>query len=147
MPKITAIIHAKCLGRIPLKNIKLLDGQPLIAYPIKLAKSIEQINRVIVSTDHPEIRKISLDFGAEVPFVRPRDLSEDVASELVTKHALDWLATEGDMPDIAVTYSGNSFTKPNQLNDAINKLIRNPSLDSVVAIRKAKEFPQWMIGN
>lgn len=50
------------------------------------------------------------------------------------------------MPDIAVTLTpATPFTKPNQLNDAINKLIKNPSLDSVVAIRKAKEFPQWMI--
>ena len=60
MPKIIAIIHARGGSkRIPLKNIKKLNGKPLIFYPIQLAKSVNQITRVIVSTDHSEIKKIS----------------------------------------------------------------------------------------
>jgi CMP-N-acetylneuraminic acid synthetase len=83
--KIVAIIHARGGSkRIPLKNIQVLGGKPLLAYPIELAKALQDIDRVIVSTDHPKIREIALEHGAEVPFVRPADISEDVPSELVT---------------------------------------------------------------
>jgi CMP-N-acetylneuraminic acid synthetase len=147
MPKIIAIIHARGGSqRIPLKNIKKLNGKPLIFYPIQLAKSVNQISRIIVSTDHSEIKKISEDCGAEVPFVRPKDISEDVASELVTKHTLDWLASVGELPDIAVTITpATPFTRVCHLESAISMLIQDSNLDSVVSVRKAKEFPQWMV--
>ena len=80
--KILSLIHARGDSkRIPLKNIKLLGGKPLISYPIDLVKSIKLIDRVIVSSDHEEIIRIAKEYGAEAPFVRPVDISEDVASE------------------------------------------------------------------
>jgi pseudaminic acid cytidylyltransferase len=63
--------------RIPKKNVKLLAGKPAIAYPIELALNIGIFDRVIVSTDDPEIAEASKGFGAEVPFSRSSELSDD----------------------------------------------------------------------
>jgi pseudaminic acid cytidylyltransferase len=63
--------------RVPRKNVKLLAGKPAIAYPIELALNVGLFDRVIVSTDDPEIAEISQRFGAEVPFVRSSKLSDD----------------------------------------------------------------------
>lgn len=146
--KIVAIIHARGGSkRIPLKNIQLLAGKPLIFYPIALARSVERIDRIIVSTDHPEISQNALEFGAEVPFVRPRDISEDVPSELVTEHALKYLINnENYYPEIAVTLTPTTpFTSSQDVNRGLDLLLKHPEWDSVVTVRKADEYPQWMI--
>ena len=62
---------------LPKKNIKLLNGKPLITWSINLAKKIDRISRIIVSTDNQEIANIAVSSGAEVPFIRPSYLSED----------------------------------------------------------------------
>jgi N-acylneuraminate cytidylyltransferase/CMP-N,N'-diacetyllegionaminic acid synthase len=75
-----AIIPARGGSKgLPGKNIKLLDGKPMIAYTIEAAKKAKNINRVIVSTDSKEIAKIAKEFGAEVPFLRPTHLATDTA--------------------------------------------------------------------
>ena len=146
--KIIAIIHARGGSkRIPMKNIRMLGGKPLIAYPIELARAVDRIDRIIVSTDHPEISDNALRFGAEVPFVRPKEISEDVASELVTEHALKYVIyKERYQPEIAVTLTPcTPFTKPEDINRGLDLLLKNPDWDSVVTVREAEEFPEWMI--
>ena len=146
--KILSLIHARGGSkRIPLKNIKLLSGKPLISYPINLVKSIKLIDRVIVSSDHEEIIRIAKEYGAEAPFVRPADISEDVASELVTEHALKWLKEYEDyIPDIVITLTPcTPFTEKEDLEKAIQLLIDNKNWDSVITVRKAIEYPQWVI--
>ena len=146
--KIVAIITARGGSkRIPLKNIQTIGNKPLLYYPIALAKKIQEIDRIIVSTDHSEIKKIALEFGAEVPFQRPANISEDVASELVTEHALRYLIEEENYePDIVVTLTpATPFTQQHHLQEGIKLLIQHPEWDSVVTVRKAVEFPHWMI--
>lgn len=146
--KIVAIIHARGGSkRIHLKNIQILGGKPLIYYPIALARSVDRIDRIIVSTDHPEISQNALKFGAEVPFVRPKSISEDVPSELVTEHALKYLIDEESYyPEIAVTLTPTTpFTSSDDVNRGLDLLFEHPGWDSVVTVRKAEEFPQWMI--
>lgn len=76
--KILAIIPARSGSkRIPNKNIRIFLGKPLIYYAIKLAKSCDFIDRVVVDTDSPEIAKIAARFGAEVPWLRPKRLAGD----------------------------------------------------------------------
>tara|TARA_R110002020_G_scaffold183864_6_gene380392 strand:+ start:2030 stop:2740 length:711 start_codon:yes stop_codon:yes gene_type:complete len=78
--------------RLPRKNIKLLSGKPLIAWTIIAAKESHVFDRIIVSTDDEEIAKISNQYGAETPFLRPQDLSSDTATtDDVVTHAVKWL--------------------------------------------------------
>ena len=145
---VVAVIHARGGSkRIPLKNIQEVGGKPLIAYPIKLARSVGAIDRVVVSTDHPDIMEQACRFGAEVPFTRPKDISEDVPSELVTEHALRYLMqAEGYAPEICVTLTpATPFTRPQDLERGLELLREHPEWESVVTVRRATEFPHWMI--
>jgi N-acylneuraminate cytidylyltransferase len=84
---------------LPGKNIKLLNGIPLIAWSIKTAKKVNRISRIIVSTDSKEIAKVALEYGAEVPFMRPAELAQDKTPEwLVWQHALDYLEKHEPQP-------------------------------------------------
>mgnify|MGYP006137917485 CR=1 FL=1 len=77
---------------VPKKNIKPLGGVPLIGWSINIAKKIDKISRIIVSTDSEEIAEVAKNYGAEVPFIRPSELSKDNSSEWrVWQHALCYL--------------------------------------------------------
>lgn len=91
-----AIIPARGGSKgLPGKNIKLLNGIPLIAYTIKAALKAALISRVIVSTDDEEIANISKKYGAEVPFMRPKELSTDMATSIdVYKYTINKLEQE-----------------------------------------------------
>ena len=78
--------------RIPRKNIKSFCGKPIIAYSIIAAQNANIFNRVIVSTDDDEIADTAIKWGADVPFTRPQNLSDDYTTTIdVIKHALKWL--------------------------------------------------------
>lgn len=82
---------------IERKNIKCLNGRPLITYTIDAAKTSEPVERVIVSTDDPEISEVAASAGAEVPFMRPADLArDDTPTEPVVTHALRELDEDFD---------------------------------------------------
>ena len=66
--------------RIPRKNIRVFAGKPMIAYAIEAAQKSGLFSRIVVSTDDEEVAKISREIGAEVPFMRPAELSDDVFS-------------------------------------------------------------------
>ena len=103
---IVAFIFARGGSKgLPGKNIKTFSGKPLIAWSIEQAKQVQSIDRVIVSTDSNEIAKIAKDYGAEIPFLRPKDISEDDSPEWKAwRHALSFLLeTEGKMPDIMLS--------------------------------------------
>ncbi len=77
--------------RIPRKNIKLFCGKPMIAWSINAAKASGLFDHIIVSTDDAEIAQIAKAWGAEVPFIRPTELSDDyVGTGAVVKHAVEW---------------------------------------------------------
>ncbi len=83
--------------RIPKKNIKLFHGKPLIAYSIETALKSKLFDKVIVSTDDEEIAKVAKEYGAEVPFVRPKELSDDYSSSGdAVAHAIKLLKTKGE---------------------------------------------------
>jgi len=76
--------------RIPKKNIKLFCGKPIISWSIEAALNSKCFDRIIVSTDNDEIKKIANHFGAETPFTRPDELSDDFSSTAdVIKHAIE----------------------------------------------------------
>jgi pseudaminic acid cytidylyltransferase len=82
--------------RIPRKNIRQFHGKPMLAWSIEAARASQLFERVIVSTDDPEIAEIARDWGAETPFVRPAELSDDyVGTTEVIAHAVQWAMDEG----------------------------------------------------
>ena len=86
--------------RIPDKNIKIFAGKPIIAYSIQTALASGLFDRVIVSTDSERISQTAVAFGAEVPFTRPAELSDDfTATAAVVVHALDWLRKNSAVSD------------------------------------------------
>lgn len=93
MKDIIALIPARSGSKgVPNKNIMLFNDMPLIAYSIAAAKKSKLIHRVIVSTDSQEYAEIAIKYGAEVPFIRPKKISNDTSTDLhFFNHALDWL--------------------------------------------------------
>ena len=90
--------------RIPRKNIRPFLGKPLIAYSIETARKSGLFDRVIVSTDDEEIAEVAKAWGAEVPFVRPKELADDfTGTRAVTRHALAWFESRGERFDFACT--------------------------------------------
>jgi CMP-N-acetylneuraminic acid synthetase len=82
--------------RLPRKNIRLLGGRPLVAWAIESARAAAVSAKVVVSTDDEEIAAVSRDCGAEVPFLRPEELSKDPAGVVdVALHALEWFERHG----------------------------------------------------
>lgn len=90
--------------RIPKKNIKDFFGKPLIAYSIEAALKSNLFKKVIVTTDDEEIATIAKQYGAEVPFIRPKELADDfTGTGDVVQHALEWLKEEGETYEFACT--------------------------------------------
>lgn len=113
--------------RIPRKNIKAFNGKPIIAYTIEAALISGCFDRVIVSTDDDEIAAVALQYGAEVPFVRPLALADDFATTgVVVTHALNWLIESHSKPSFAcVMYATAPFIRAEILNDAFATLKQN----------------------
>lgn len=88
--KIIGVIPARGGSKsIPRKNIKILQGKPLVAYTIEEAKKSKHLTHLVVSTEDKEIKNISLKYGAEVPFFRPKELATDDALAIPTvQHAV-----------------------------------------------------------
>lgn len=81
---------------IPGKNIKNLAGKPLIAWTIEAALNNKICSRLIVSTDDQDIKKIAQNWGADVPFIRPKTLASDTATAIsVVYHAIEYLQNDG----------------------------------------------------
>jgi pseudaminic acid cytidylyltransferase len=97
--------------RIPRKNINPFNGKPMIAWSIEAAKSSGLFEHIIVSTDDEEIAEVSKQWGAEVPFIRPEELSNDYASTTkVIAHATQWGLDEGfDLKSVCCIYATAPF--------------------------------------
>ena len=144
---IIGVIHARGGSvRIPMKNMKLLNGKPLINYMIDAALGSKYLRRVIVSTDHPDIKQTSLNAGAEVPFIRPEKLSSDCPSELVTQHAVEFIENEEKQKiDIVVTMQPTTpFCLSEDIDACVEILLTSPDLNSVFTGMYVHERPEWM---
>lgn len=144
--RIVAVIPARGGSKgVPGKNIKLLNEKPLIAYSIEAAKGSRYIDRLIVSTDDSEIKSIAVKYGAEVPFLRPKELSEDTTPTLpVLQHVVNYLEKEGDTVDVVITLQPTSpFRRSNHIDEALEKLLQSPN-ESVVSLSEVDYHPYWM---
>ena len=132
-----AIIPARGGSKgIPRKNIKELCGKPLITYIIETALRVEELDRVIVSTEDKEIAEVAKKCGAEVPFMRPEELARDETPTLpVLQHAVKYLEEkENYKPDIVVLlYATSPLLKHERVSEAI-KLLKARGFDSVLSV-------------
>lgn len=112
--------------RIPRKNIKVFCGLPMIAWSIRTALQSQCFDRIIVSTDDDEIAQIAQIHGAEVPFVRPPELSDDHAGTIpVIAHAVDWQNKNGEQVQVVCCiYATAPFVQTADLKRGLDILRR-----------------------
>lgn len=103
--------------RIPRKNIRHFCGKPMIAWSIEAACSSGCFDRIIISTDDAEIAEVARAYGAEVPFVRPPELSDDHTGTIpVISHAIEWISRNVAPVDLACCiYATAPFVQPDDL--------------------------------
>ena len=138
MDKILAIIPARGGSKaVPRKNIRVVGGKPLIAYTIETALAAGALfHRVIVSTDDPEIAAIAAQYGAEVPFRRPEDLSGDrVPSLPVLQHGVDFIEQQdGVVLDGVFLLQPTAPLRTVEDIEAAIQLARQEVCDSVISV-------------
>lgn len=113
--------------RIPRKNIKIFSGLPIIAHSIKAAQDSELFDRIIVTTDDDEIADVARSFGAEIPFMRPKELSDDHTATIpVIAHAIQALQANGDEIETACCiYATAPFIRSEDIIRAYHALIKH----------------------
>lgn len=138
--KVLAIIPARGGSKgLPGKNIRPLQGIPLVAWPIKAALDSCYIDRVIVTTDDEQIAEIARNYGAEAPFIRPAHLALDTSpSSQAILHALD-VCTERDAEYayIVVLEPTSPLTESNDIDRALECLVAKNGL-SIVGVSKVE---------
>lgn len=128
-------------GRIKIrsrKNIRLIQGIPLIGHTIREARRSQYLTRYIVSTDDVEIQQVALSLGAEAPFLRPAEFSTDTASSVrALQHAVDWIEQEeGETYDFIVELMCTNPAKiVSDIDACIEKLVVTGA-DSVIAVHR-----------
>jgi CMP-N-acetylneuraminic acid synthetase len=151
-PEILALIPARGGSKsIPRKNIRLFAGHPLIAYSIAAGLQAQTVTRVIVSTDDEEIAAVARQYGAETPFLRPAEFSQDATPDLpVFQHALGWLAEhENYHPQIVIQLRPTSpFRRVAYIDEAARLLLERPNEDSDRTVCNPLQNPykMWRIG-
>ena len=150
---IIAIVPARGGSKkVPRKNIKILDGKPLLYYTIREAKKSKYIDRIIVTTDDREIADIALKYDAEVPFLRPGELAGDNITDLpVFQHCIQWIEqNEKYQVDVVVHLRVTAPLRTiEHIDKGIELLLKNPSADSLRSLTIAGQHPMkmWMLKN
>ena len=141
--KILGVITARGGSNgIPVKNIKELCGKPLIAYSIEAAKASKYLTRSIVSTDYEDIADVARRFGADVPFLRPTELSGDKSSSIsAVQHGLGWLKEyEGEQYDYLMILQPTSPMRTAEDIDECIRLVVDTGADSVMSMYELTDF-------
>ena len=142
--RVTALIPARGGSkRLPRKNVKLLSDKPLIAWSIETAKASKYIDRVVVSTDDDEIKHVSEQYGAQVPFLRPEYLSNDHASSFdVIKHAISFLKLDQTNELIVLLQPTSPLRLVSELDTALEFFIAK-NAKGIVSISETEHSPMW----
>jgi len=123
---------------VPKKNIRYINNKPLIFYTISESLKSKYINRYLVSTDDNEIRNISIEYGADVPFLRPKELSSDIASSAdALKHAVKFVEKQDECryDYIVELMCTNPLKTVHDIDSCIQKIIKTKA-DSVIAMNQ-----------
>ena len=148
--EVLSIIPARSGSKgLPNKNILPLLGHPLIAYSIKASLQSNMITRTIVSTDSKNIADISKKYGAEIPFMRPSTIAEDMSTDFeVFDHALSWLKDNDNYkPDFIVQLRPTSPVRKVKIIDSCIKSFISSNADSLRVITPSPITPykMWVV--
>lgn len=135
--KVLVIIPARGSSKgVPRKNLRELCGKPLIAYTIEVALKSKLIDRVIVSTEDEEIAEISKSYGAEVPFLRPKEMAQDRSGVCEgIEYTVHRLKDNGYSPNVLVTlYTTHPFRTPKFVDFLVEKALSGCSPVNTVRI-------------
>lgn len=129
--------------RIPRKNIKLFHGLPVIAYAIKAAKESAIFDEVFVSTDDEEIAEVAMNFGATIPWMRSKELSDDYATTVsVMQDAVKKLESHFNvLENICCIYPATPLLKPSFLSQGV-EILENGDWNYVFSGLRASTHPQ-----
>lgn len=144
--KILALIPARGGSkRLPGKNIKLLGGMPLIAWSIRAAQKSGCCSEVVVSTDDPSIERVSREYGALVPWLRPEQLSTDTASSVdVAIHALNsYEAENGSVDGLLLLQPTSPFRSAETIPLVVKMFIEEAGRVPFVGVSPASSHPAW----
>jgi len=146
-PVIYAWIFARGGSKgLPGKNILPLNGIPLIAYAINVAKKSRFIKEVFVSTDSADIAAVAEQYGAVVPFLRPPELASDTASErMAWRHAVKWMRSQDQYEplDILVSLPATAPLRTADEVDAAIELYLQGGADTVITVSKSSRHPAF----
>jgi len=140
------ILARKGSRRIKRKNIRLLGGKPLVTWTFECAKRSKRLDRVVVSTDDEEVKRLAEQYDVEVPFFpRPKELAEDVDSVLPMKYCVDFLEEkEGYTPSHVVLLQPTSpFREPSDIDGCI-LIAEETGCDTVITVKEVSQHPYWM---
>jgi N-acylneuraminate cytidylyltransferase len=140
---IVSIIPARSGSKgVPGKNLRILGGVPLIAWSIISSTKSNNINRTIVSTDSAEYAEISKNWGAEVPYLRPSEISQDNSTDLdFVLHALNFLKDDEGIPDLLIHLRPTTpFRDPSIIDSAIEFAVDN--FENMTALRSVHEMSE-----
>lgn len=144
-PSIFAFVFARGGSNgLPGKNIRNFNGKPLIAWTVELAVSLGIFDRVIVSTDSPEIADVARRYGAETPFLRPAELASDTVPErLAWRHAIENLPPFDIMVSLPATAP---LRRPETVTRCI-ELFKKGDADTVITVTPAERHPSFNMVN
>jgi len=150
LPSVIAIIPARggSIG-VPKKNIRLLNGFPLIAYSIAAAKLSKTVERVLVSTDNKEIAHIAKKYGAEVPFIRPAEYATSASPDRdFVIHALTWLKeNESTEPEYLIHLRPTTpLRDPAHIDEAVGLIRKHPEATALHSGHELRESPYKLLG-
>ncbi len=130
---VIAVIGARGGSKeLPGKNIRLMNGKPLIAYSIESGKKSKYIDKVVVATDDQEIANVSKRYGAEVVLLPPEYATDTAPMEPSLKYAVEWIEKNQNFPVDIMVYLQltDFFKKPEWIDECIKYLIDHPEVDS-----------------
>ena len=146
-PYVLCIIPARSGSkRLPGKNLRMLRDKPLIGHTISTAQNSSKIDSLIVSTDCKKIKKVAVDNGANVPFLRPKKLAQDNSTrEDVLKHAVKYFEKINKISiDIIVLLQvTNPFTSVYMIDECVTNLIEE-EWDTTITVTEVQKRAEWI---
>jgi N-acylneuraminate cytidylyltransferase len=130
---------------VPGKNIKLLNGKPLIHYTIKAAREVFNDSEICVTTDDIEIKNVAEETGLKVPFLRPEELARDNSGTYkVLLHAVKFYEDKNYYPDTLILLQPTSpFRTSKQIKEVLEQYSND--LDMIVSVKETKSNPYYIL--